>query len=291
MGRACRHVALRDRQPAVVGDAPPPPERTDRVHCARPIGARCHDGRSSGGWARARSRPDSPRLASRQTRRSRDAQTVDPGGRIVSRHPAGPGSDSKDEPTGPVRSNRPDRFDGQFDEVLKAAHRGKPWAFDRIFRALAPVVAAYLRAQGAAEPDDLTSEVFLGVLRNLHRFQGDEAQFRSWVFTIAHRRLLDERRRISRRPTLDPLTEAPEPLAPDDVEDRVAQALATERVRALCEQLVPDQRDVLILRVVARLSIDQIAAALDKTPGAVKALQRRGFRALSRILQRPGAML
>jgi RNA polymerase sigma factor (sigma-70 family) len=187
--------------------------------------------------------------------------------------------------------NRSDRFDGQFDEVLKAAHRGEPWAFDQVFRALAPVVAAYLRAQGAVEPDDLTSEVFLGVLRSMHRFEGDEAQFRSWLFTIAHRRLLDERRRISRRPTFDPLAEAHETLAPDDVEDNAAQMLATERVRTLCEQLVPDQRDVLVLRVVAQLSIDQIATALDKTPGAVKALQRRGFRALSRILQRPGAML
>jgi RNA polymerase sigma-70 factor, ECF subfamily len=187
--------------------------------------------------------------------------------------------------------NRPDRFDGQFDQVLHAAYRGEAWAFDRIFRALAPVVSAYLRAQGAVEPDDLTSEVFLGVLRNLHRFQGDEAQFRSWVFTIAHRRLLDERRRLGRRPPSEPLDAAPEPLAPEDVEETVAHAMAAERVRALCDQLAPDQRDVLILRVVARLSIDQVATALGKTPGAVKSLQRRGFRALSRILQRPGAML
>jgi RNA polymerase sigma factor (sigma-70 family) len=190
-----------------------------------------------------------------------------------------------------VGQNRRDRFDGQFDVVLGAAYRGESWAFDRMFRALAPVVTAYLRAQGAVEPDDLTSEVFLGVLRNVHRFQGGEAQFRSWVFTIAHRRLLDERRRIGRRPLTEPLAAAPEPPAPEDIEETVAHALAAERVRALCDQLVPDQRDVVILRVVARLSVYQVATTLGKTPGAVKALQRRGFRALSRILQRPGAML
>jgi RNA polymerase sigma-70 factor (ECF subfamily) len=111
------------------------------------------------------------------------------------------------------------------------------------------------------------------------------------VFTIAHRRLLDERRRIARRPPPEPLAAAPEPSAPEDIEDTVANALAAERIRVLCDQLAPDQRDVLILRVVARLSVDQVATTLGKTPGAVKALQRRGFRALSRILQRPGAML
>lgn len=184
---------------------------------------------------------------------------------------------------------RRDRFDGQFDAVLAGVRRGQPGAFDRIFRALAPMVTAYLRAQGAAEPDDLTSEVFLGVLRNVDGFEGDEAAFRAWVFTIVHRRLTDERRRAGRRPVLEPLTVAADAVAPDDVEDAVARALATERVRAFCERLVPDQRDVLLMRLVARMSIDEVAAALGKTPGAVKALQRRGFRALAHMLEREGA--
>ena len=102
-----------------------------------------------------------------------------------------------------------DRFDGEFDTVLAAARTGSPSAFTRIFTALAPVVEGYLRLQGASEPEDLTIEVFLAVLRNLDSFEGDEAGFRSWVFTIAHRRLLDERRRGYRRPAPAPLAEAP----------------------------------------------------------------------------------
>src|SRR5262245_21736723 len=83
--------------------------------------------------------------------------------------------------------------DADFAAVIEAARRRAPWALEHIYATLGPAVAGMLRAHGAAEPDDLTSEVFVGVLRNLDAFQGDEASFRSWVFTIAYRRLADER--------------------------------------------------------------------------------------------------
>jgi RNA polymerase sigma factor (sigma-70 family) len=186
---------------------------------------------------------------------------------------------------------RLDRFDGDFDAVLDAARRGVPRAFETIFTALAPVVAGYLRVQGSREPDDLTSEVFEAVFRNLDRFEGGEAGFRSWVFTIAHRRLLDERRQLTRRPATEPLMDDTGFAAIDDVERDVEHALSLEHTRALCGRLAPNQRDVLLLRIVGRLTIDEVAAALGKTPGAVKALQRRGLQAISRFLEREGVTL
>jgi RNA polymerase sigma factor (sigma-70 family) len=189
-----------------------------------------------------------------------------------------------------------DRFGGQFDAVLAAARDGAPWALERIFTALAPVVTGYLRVQGSAEPEDLASEVFVAVLRNLRDFEGHETGFRSWVFTIAHRRLLDERRRQARRPPPEHLTDpadalAPELAAADDVEDAIERSLGAERVRALCERLVPGQRDVLLLRLLGDLSIEQVAGTLGKTTGAVKALQRRGLLAIGRLLEREGVTL
>jgi RNA polymerase sigma factor (sigma-70 family) len=189
-----------------------------------------------------------------------------------------------------------DRFDGQFDAVLAAARDGAPWAFERMFTALAPAVTGYLRVQGSAEPEDLTSEVFVAILRNLGNFEGDEAGFRSWVFTIAHRRLLDERRRRARRPLPEPLTAtaaavARESPAADDVEGSIDRSLGAERVRALCDRLVRDQRDVLLLRLLGDLSIEQIAGTLGKSKGAVKALQRRGLAAVGRLLEREGVPL
>ena len=181
-----------------------------------------------------------------------------------------------------------DRFSGQFPEVIARARAGEPAALERIFVALAPVVEGYLRLQGASEPEDLTSEVFLGVLRNVGRFTGDEAAFRSWVFTIAHRRLLDDRRARGRRPDIEPLEEVADPRDDHDVEIEVDRAMSVRRIEQLCDALSPDQRDVLLLRLVGDQTIEEIAAVLDRTPGAVKALQRRGARGSGRQLCRGG---
>ena len=58
----------------------------------------------------------------------------------------------------------------------------------------------YLRANGAPDPEDVLSEAFLQVARDIGGFEGDQESFRAWVFTIAHHRLIDARRRSARRP-------------------------------------------------------------------------------------------
>jgi RNA polymerase sigma-70 factor (ECF subfamily) len=173
--------------------------------------------------------------------------------------------------------------------VLGAAREGDPIAWRRLYDSLAGRVAGYLRTQGAYEPEDLTSEVFLAVIRNFHTFVGSESQFRSWVFVIAHRRLLDERRRRSRREAV-PLDDAFLMVA-GDVEHDAMALLGTDRVNALCERLAPDQRDVLLLRLIGDLTIEQVADVLGKSPGAVKALQRRALAAIQRMTQREGVTL
>lgn len=179
-----------------------------------------------------------------------------------------------------------------FDEVLVAAQTGAAWACTRLYEDLAPVVTGYLRMQGAREPDDLASETFLGVFRNLRSFSGDEGGFRSWVFTIAHRRLIDERRRRSRRPATVPLqTDVHEVASPHRVERDALSSLGLEEAGRLLEQLTPDQRDVLLLRIVGDLTIAQVADALGKREGAIKQLQRRGLLALQRIVEREGVTL
>jgi RNA polymerase sigma factor (sigma-70 family) len=122
--------------------------------------------------------------------------------------------------------------------------------------------------------------VFLQVVRDLKRFAGDQRDFRAWVFTIVHRRLLDERRRRARRPAV--------PVAPGDLAeaagaapDAGVEALAgvdRARVLELLAGLPADQRSVLLLRILGDMTIEEVARAVGKRPGAVKALQRRALK-------------
>jgi RNA polymerase sigma factor (sigma-70 family) len=175
-------------------------------------------------------------------------------------------------------------------EVLDGARRGDPEAWRRVYRGYAGRVAGYLRAQGAREPDDLTSEIFLAAFRHLPTFKGGEAEFRSWLFVIAHRRLIDERRRLARRDDV-PLDPGFDVAGGMDTEEAALGSLGTQRVEDLCARLVPDQRDVLLLRLVADLTIDQVADVLGKSSGAVKALQRRSLASVTRLTQREGVPL
>ncbi len=175
-----------------------------------------------------------------------------------------------------------------FPATLTAAQGGDGVAFEQLYRAFAPTVAGYLRLQGAGDPDDLTNEVFLGVFTSIGTFAGTEDQFRSWLFTIAHRRLTDDRRRRSRRPAIAEVAveETMEPAG--DVEDDALKVLGTDRVRSLADGLAPDQRDVVLLRMVGGLTIEQTADALGKSPTAIKALQRRAVGALRRLFEQQG---
>jgi RNA polymerase sigma factor (sigma-70 family) len=175
-------------------------------------------------------------------------------------------------------------------EVLDQARRGDADAWRLLYGAYAGRVAGYLRVQGAREPEDLTSEIFLAVFRNLDGFEGGEDQFRSWLFVIAHRRLLDERRRLSRRDEV-PFDPSMAGEAAMGTEEAAFQSLGTQRVQEVCERLAPDQRDVLLLRLVADLTVDQVADVLGKSPGAVKALQRRSLASVARQSEREGVPL
>ena len=175
--------------------------------------------------------------------------------------------------------------DGDLTEVVEAAQRGSVPAFERLYRDLSPTVASYLRWNGVSDVESTTNEVMAQVHRNLSRFSGDSAAFRSWVFTIAHHRMVDERRARGRRPTLAD-AEIQETAIVGDVEVDAMDLLSDHQLRALLDELSPDQRDVVLLRIVADLSIEDVATALGKRRGAVKSLQHRALATLRRHLER-----
>jgi RNA polymerase sigma factor (sigma-70 family) len=179
----------------------------------------------------------------------------------------------------------------RFSSLLEAARQGSEAAWQELYNGLAPVVLGYLRANAAPDPEDVLSEVFLQVARDIATFEGIERGFRSWVFTIAHHRLIDARRHAARRP----VELAPDPPEPgdraDDAADEALARIGVEEVQRVLEAISEEQRAVLLLRVVGDLSIEDVAKVVGKRPGAVKALQRRGLAAVKRELGRQAVTL
>jgi len=121
------------------------------------------------------------------------------------------------------------------------------------------------------------------MMRGLASFDGEESALRRWVFTIAHHRLVDARRRESIRAAGTALTDW-RPGAGNDPFDQVLDQLdAAPAVRAL-GSLTPEQRDVVLLRSVVGLSVADTAIVLERTPGAIKSLHRRALAALGRAV-------
>ena len=194
-------------------------------------------------------------------------------------------------PHRPMGVRHPEDVLDDAEGVIAAARAGSAEAFTAIYTDLAGPVAAYLRAKGVSEVEDVTSDVFLAVFTGMGRFVGDEAALRSWVFTIVHRRVIDGWRRGGRRPDVVPYDAERDLRVSRSAEVAALELVGEERALALIGLLTDEQRDVLVLRVVADLTVDDVATVLGSTPGAVKALQRRGLASLRRILSRQGVTL
>ena len=178
--------------------------------------------------------------------------------------------------------------DSGFSGVLAAAKEGAEWAWELLIRDHTGPLVAFFRARGALDPENLAGEVYHDVARGLSRFKGTESGFRAWVFVIARRRLIDERRRRRRRPEEATLYEPlPATHRVPSAEDEALNRLSGE-VQDLLGALTSDQRDVILLRVVAGLSLEETSRVIGKRIGAVKALQRRALIALRKEIRAKG---
>jgi RNA polymerase sigma-70 factor, ECF subfamily len=173
----------------------------------------------------------------------------------------------------------------EFPDVLDAAAGGDEEAFGRLWRDLQPRLLRYFMVAAPAVAEDLASETWLGVVRGLGRFRGNEPAFRAWVFTIARHELLDWRRRAARRATEDlPANGLADQPAPDDPAAAALEGLATRAALSQVATLPADQAEAIVLRVVAGLGVDRVAAIMGKRPGTVRVLTHRGLRRLAERL-------
>jgi RNA polymerase sigma factor (sigma-70 family) len=180
-------------------------------------------------------------------------------------------------------------LDRSFDDVLSDARKGEERAWAWLYDRLAPKVLGYLRTLRAPDPEDLLGEVFLQVVRDLPRFEGDEGAFRSWVFTVAHHRMLDDARYRARRP-VSLVDEMPDALSAGDVEAEAMEGLKNSQMMAAIQALPHERRTVLLLRLFGGLKLSHIAEILGKSTGAVKQMQRRALSDLRKALDTPDTL-
>ncbi len=170
----------------------------------------------------------------------------------------------------------------RFARRISAAQRGETWAIGELWAELHPRVMRFLWTLAGESAEDLASETWLLVARGLHRFEGGEPEFRAWVLTIARHRWVDWRRSLRRRPA-DVL--APHAFgglaAADDPAAEVEAVAGFEAAVRIVRRLPPDQAEVILLRVVAGLDLEDVARVVQKKPGTVRVLQHRGLRRLA----------
>lgn len=175
--------------------------------------------------------------------------------------------------------------DTWFADSLDAARAGEASGFDALYNELAGPVAAFAMSRGAADAEGVTNEVFIDVFRRLDSFSGDFAGFRSWVFTIARHRLIDAHRREQRQPPSS--SEIVVDVSSPSAEHLAIAQLGDARVSELLSLLTQDQREVIVLRIVADLPLAEVASIVGKPVTAVKRLQARALRRLQQeILDR-----
>nr|MDT0662427.1 RNA polymerase sigma factor [Micromonospora sp. DSM 115978] len=173
-------------------------------------------------------------------------------------------------------------------DAVKAAQDGDEEAFRFLYRTLQPGLLRYLAALVDADAEDVASEAWLQVTRDLHTFDGGPS-FRAWVATIARNRAMDHLRRQRRRPALPMPSYALADLpADEDTAERAGEVIGTGTAIAFIAMLPRQEAEAVLLRIVIGLDAEGAARVLGKRAGAVRTAAHRGLRRLAKILEQDG---
>ena len=177
------------------------------------------------------------------------------------------------------------------DDAVVLAQKGDSEAFRLLYRDIQPRLLRYLHALAGQDAEDIASETWLQVTRDLPGFTGTYDGFRGWVATIARHRALDHLRRTTRRPPALALPAedlAARPAAAADTAQTALDAVATRNAIALIATLPPDQAEAVLLRAVLGLDAATAGHILGKRPGAIRTAAHRGLKTLHKRLDDPG---
>jgi RNA polymerase sigma-70 factor (ECF subfamily) len=159
--------------------------------------------------------------------------------------------------------------DAELTAAVLAAQDGDETAFRTVYRSVHPRLLGYVRTLvGDPDAEDVTSEAWLQIARDLERFSGDADRFRGWAARIARNRALDLTGKAG----------------DSDTAGEAIEALATDSTLSLIAQLPQDQAEAVVLRVVVGLDAKTAAETLGKRPGAVRTAAHRGLKRLAELL-------
>ena len=179
--------------------------------------------------------------------------------------------------------------EADLSRLIVAAQHGDEGAFCAVYRAVQPGLLRYLRAQVGDDAEDVASEAWLQIARDLRGFSFTGG-FHAWVLTVARNRATDHLRHLRRQPSVPtPVEHLHEIAGAGDAGDQAAELMSTDAAIALIASLPLDQAEAVLLRVVVGMDAPTAARVLGKRPGAVRMAAYRGLRRLAEDLDEPGA--
>ncbi|HVA25723.1 MAG TPA: sigma-70 family RNA polymerase sigma factor [Chloroflexota bacterium] len=178
--------------------------------------------------------------------------------------------------------------DGSAMALVRRAQRGDRQAFSELYELYCPKIYAYVLRHVSGDVEvaqDLTSDVFVKAMEHVGTYRFQDVPFSSWLYRIAHNRVIDHYRRA---PKLQPVAlQDEDPVADKAASLDVSWILNRKVLYDAISMLTPEQRSVIVLRLLQSRSVAETAATIGRSEDAVKQLQRRGLAALERILQTP----
>ncbi len=174
-------------------------------------------------------------------------------------------------------------LEGELNHI-KEAKKGNQAAFGLLYDHYIPKIYrfVFLKTGNKAEAEDLTHEVFLSAWQNIYKYKHQGFPFSSWLYQIAKNAVIDHYRTAKKNLTIEGIDENLVKMAATHP-DKLDFDLELEKLKKIISLLKPEYQDVLIMRFIEDLPQEEIAAAMDKSEGAVRLIQHRALKELKNI--------
>ncbi|MCL4871683.1 MAG: sigma-70 family RNA polymerase sigma factor [Anaerolineae bacterium] len=166
--------------------------------------------------------------------------------------------------------------------LVKRAQEGEVNAVGELYDRYQPIIFRYVRTRiyDHQLAQDLTGEIFLRMVENLGSYRAMGVPFVAWLYRLAHNHLVNHIRKETAH-KIEPLTAAASLSHPDSNPITLVEGkIELQQLLQALERIDEQQREVLILRFLVEMPLQEVADALGKTVAAVKTLQHRGVLAL-----------